>query len=360
MTEGAQHQGQVVRVAAPELRGFVDDHQVVCPHVALGVPGRVLRDAHEGRQLREVTQQVRLPQELKPQGRTDALEQELAELFQDALGRHVRKIEGATEFDQFGVRAHFETGAELCDAQAPQRILRKGLWIDGAQRPGFEVTSPTVRIEHFAGEQVEAHAVDRQVASPRGGLEIQRRVHFDVEAAMSRPDLAVPSRQRKVDVEVGEPQHAEGATHRQDAAEALEQFLQGFEFQAEDLDVAVLGLVAEQAVAHIAAHGEGATAGGVDCASDLQRVLHDRDSPHGSGLWFSQDTATGLKGRVSGRFTCAFSRSLPLAGSTPAPTTPDRSRTASPAASRSRSSPRALRRCGASRISGPDRCASGR
>ena len=233
---------------------------LILPIIALAAFG-VLRDAAQRVELGEVPELAGVLENLEANRRSCRSKQKLAELVEHPLPGELAQVERSAQRDELLVRRHLEAGRKLGGAQAAQGVLRIMRGIGGAKHATFQVPAPAVRIEHFAGQGIDADAVHREVATPRRFGEIERRVRLHVEAPVARAALAVAARQRKVDVDAADPQHAEGASDGMHAAEAGQQRLEPFHLETEHFDVDVLRAHAEEMVAHPAAHDEGASAG---------------------------------------------------------------------------------------------------
>ena len=283
VAEGAEHHGELPRPILGEIvderRRLVHDLQGVRPHVALGVPGGVLRRRLERQQLRRDDRQHPPGlQEREAEGRPPRLQQELLDLAEDPLGGQLG--EGHRGAQGGGCLVDFELvpGGELDGAQRAQRVLAERPGVHRAQEAGLEVAPAAPGVEELARGRVEEHRVDREVAAARGLLDRERGVALDRDSPVTRADLRVAPRQGHVDrsldaFDPGELVHAEGLTHGVDPAVRTQQRLQSGRRQAEHLDVEVLGLEAEQEVAH----------GPADDVRGPARRAQRREQPHQAG-----------------------------------------------------------------------------
>ena len=263
MTQRGQHQRQVVvagRVPDPQGSRCVEDHQRVHPYVAFRMPLGVLLHAAQGVELGEESKLARRLQDPEPEGRAGSAQQQLPELLEHPLAGQLAQVERSAQRDQRLVGLHLEPGRELDDAQAAQRVFGKVLRIGRAQYAARQVFASAVRVQHLAGERVETDAVHGEVAAARGCGEIERRIGHDVEAAMPGTALAVASREREINVQAGDPKHAECAADCQHVAELREHGLETFDAQAEHLDVDILRGCPTEPVAHPAADHDGPAA----------------------------------------------------------------------------------------------------
>ena len=247
----------------------IEDHQGVHPDVAFRVPFRVLRDSAQGVDLGEEAELARVFQDLEADRGLRRAKQQLPELVEYPLAGEIAQIELPAQCDERIVRGHFKAGRELGHAQSAQRILAEVRRIGGAQHAAFQIAAPCVRVQHLAGEGVDADAVHREVAAARGLGEVERRVRRHVETAMSGAALAVAPREREVDADAADPEHAERAPDRVHLAEAREQRFEPLHAEAEHLDVDILRSHAQKMVAHPAAHDDGPAAGIADRLRDL-------------------------------------------------------------------------------------------
>ncbi len=124
-------------------------------------------------------------------------------------------------------------------------------------------------IEDLAAQGIKAHAVDGEVPAPRGFGKVELGIGLDQESAMARRHLAVAAGEGEIHVDAFDPEHPEGAPHRNHPAELRQHRLQFGGRQAVDLHVQILGLDAEQVVAHVAADHQGPAAGFGDALGDV-------------------------------------------------------------------------------------------
>ena len=93
VTKEREHERLVVFVPAPELRPAVEGEQGVAPHVALGMPARVLGHADERFDFRKEPHETGLVQKLEADGGPHPEQEELAKLSEHPLRGQLREIE---------------------------------------------------------------------------------------------------------------------------------------------------------------------------------------------------------------------------------------------------------------------------
>jgi hypothetical protein len=240
MAKGTKHQGEVVFIASPQSRGFVHHHQGVDPDIAFGMPAWILGDAAQGVQLGKVAQQVRLFEEVEGCRWTRCVEQELAKLVKDALSRHAGEVLLAAQGGQFGIGVHVELRRQPSDAQGSQGIVAEASGICRAQHTRLKIPPTAVGVKDFAGQGIQGHAVEGEIASPSGGGEVEFRT----------------LRHGEVDIEAGQAQGLKALSHPNRATELSEVLRQLIEVAAEDLDVLIPSRAPQQLIPDRAAHDQ--------------------------------------------------------------------------------------------------------
>ena len=125
---------------------------------------------------------------------------------------------------------------------------------------------PSNGIEVLVGERIPGDGVEGEVA-PAGSLgDRHGRIAGHVEAAVAASRLRLAPRQR--DVDVARLVDLEALADGFHATERLEHRAKALGGEAEDFDVDVLRIAADQAVAHPAADDQGAAALGADSRRD--------------------------------------------------------------------------------------------
>ena len=278
VAERRQHQGEVVVAPVAKPRRFVHHHEGMHPHVALRMPLRVLGNSDQGPELGKEAQQAARLEEPEARGGAAALEQHLAKLPEDAFPRYLAERRPGAERHQGGIRVHLEPGDELRHPQRPQGVLGEGARIRGAEHSELEVPPPSEGIDDLLAQGVERNGVDGEIAPAGRALEVEVRIARDREAAVPGRDLAVAARQGEIRVHVGEAQHAEALSHPQHAAKGGEQGLERIEAEPEHLDVDILRVESEEAIAHEAADEKGPSSRCPDRARDIEnhRIEHAR------------------------------------------------------------------------------------
>ena len=201
-----------------------------------------------------------------------ALRQQLAPLLEEPLGRQVLDRHRPADRHRLRRGVEVEARRELHAAQDAQRVFREARR-DVAEDARAEVRPAAVRILEAFRERVVVERVDREVA-PRGGVPHGHRgVREDVEPAVARAALRLAPRQRDVDVEVLDLEHAEGRAARVEGVRRAERPAQRLRRDAEDLEVHVLhARLAQEEVAHAAPDHQRPPARGLHAPRDV----HDR------------------------------------------------------------------------------------
>ena len=255
VAHGTEHHGgqaRPVEVGVP-LPRFVDHHQRVDPHVALGMPLGILRAVVERHHLRQhLLDHAEVARQGESERRSLRHQQQLLDFAPEPFSGEVVERDGAADGARLVIQHAREACGELHGAQHPQAVVGEGARIDHAQPVGVEVGAAAERIEVLVGERIPADRVDREVAAPGGVLERHGRVALDRETGVSAPVLRLAAGQGHVDR--AELVDGEGAAHRLHASEGAEQGRQVVLRHAEDLEVEVFRGPPAQPVAHVAAH----------------------------------------------------------------------------------------------------------
>ena len=179
------------------------------PHVALGMPLRILAASDEPLQLGEVAHPSGLAQEGKTMPDLDALDEQLGPFLEEPFGRKVLDRHRAAYLHRLLRRLQVEAGDELHSAQDAQRILHE-LRRHVAQHPPPHVLQSAERILELVRQGIVVHGVDGEVAPACRLVDREIRVGIDKEALVPNAALRLAPRQRHVDVEVLYLQYAEG------------------------------------------------------------------------------------------------------------------------------------------------------
>ena len=260
VTKEREHERLVVFVATPELSSAVKGEQGMAPHVALGMPARVLGHADERLDFRKEPDESRLVQKLEADGGSLPEQEELAKLSEHPLRRQLREVELTGKGQQFAVGIELEAGCELRRPKAPQGVFREVRGIGYAEPSRGEVRPPPVRVENLAGERIEAHRIDAEVPAAGGGGEVEIRRDLDREAPMSRTRLVVAARQREIRIETVDADDPERPSDLPGSSERGEDRLESIQGESEDFHVHVGRRPAEETVAHLPPDEEGASA----------------------------------------------------------------------------------------------------
>ena len=103
--------------------------------------------------------------------------------------------------------------------QSAEWILRELARVRGPHHPSGEIARPSVGIEQLAGQGVESHGVEGEVAAPGRLLETHARVHHDLETQVARPGLRFPARQGDFQGEASDAEHGKGPADPADPSE---------------------------------------------------------------------------------------------------------------------------------------------
>ena len=122
-----------------------------------------------------------------------------------------------------------------------------------AQNARREVLAAVPMVDDLAREHVHEHGVHGKIPAAAGFQRGKSGVHTDVEIRMARARARFAARHGNIEVRVFQRQHAKGRALFKDAPLFGEHRAQTPGRNAIDLDVDVLGIAAQQAVAHIAA-----------------------------------------------------------------------------------------------------------
>lgn len=224
-------------------------------------------------------QDARRPRRPQAAARSLREEQELLELREDALGVQRIQGHGATEGQRVGMRLEFEAAGELHEAIDPQRVLGEGR-SHVAQDAALEVVAAAEKVEQLAAQHIHEHRVDGEVPARAGLGWLDARVQIHGEAAVAAARQVLAPGQAEVDHALGlsrrgELEHAEGSANGVHLAPPRQDGLELAEGKPVDLHVDIEARPPPQAVAHVAAHVVGPSAGGGDLPGDvLNECLH--------------------------------------------------------------------------------------
>ena len=168
------------------------------------------------------------------------------------------------------VDGQIEAAGELHPAQHAQGVFGKGI-AGGAQDAVVEIHLAAEEVPHFAGERVEAHGVDGEVAAGGGFARRDGCVELRAKIAVAGAGFAVAAGDAEVACVKAGPgkfHHAEALAYQIHAPAAGQKRGQIIVGNAVDFDVEVLRLEAQQGIAHRSAHHHGAEAG-------LAQLAHD-------------------------------------------------------------------------------------
>ncbi len=184
------------------------------------------------------------------------------ELAEYALGRDAldRARVGRDRLARRGLDLEVDLDRDPDRAQAAQRVVREGPGGDHPHEPLLEVVAAVVRVEQLAAAERLGHRVDREVA--------QGEVGFDVVVAQG-DEVDVPCVLGPDDT----PRAERAAELERRPAGGLGQLAREALRVARDRQVDVVGVAAEQPVAHGAADQPGLLAGQRDSRARVSASL---------------------------------------------------------------------------------------
>ena len=255
-------------------------------HVALGMEiFGLLASAHTDDLGQEDLHQAAIHQQVH-RARGAALGHHHHDFLADTLGRDIdnRRRCAFHRGPSGGIDREVQTRGEAGSAQDAQMVLLEAVVriSDRADDSGAQIAHPADQIDQSVGDRIVEHPVDREVAADR--------IFFDRAEAYRRRTASVSvfgigAEGRDFERLVMVQDNADHAELRADRDRAIEQFLHDFGTRVGG-DVVVLGLDAEDSIAHTSAGENGAKAGIDQAMNDLQRLFlsvgHARcDSPAG-------------------------------------------------------------------------------
>src|SRR5262245_50250693 len=176
-----------------------------------------------------------------------------------------------------------EPGSELDGSEHPQAVVGKTGRIDDAEDSAVDVASPVERIFVLAGQGIPGNGVDREVAAAGGVCNRQVRVAHDVEAAMASAGLRLTARQRHV--EIAELVNLKAFADRLYPAKCFEDLAQARGVNSVDLQVDILGVAAEEAIADPASNNQRPSAGVANGDSNRLSIVGIHNGRFQSLLW---------------------------------------------------------------------------
>ncbi len=273
VTDRAEHDGDLLRtrqVVDAQAR-LVNHLQRVDPDIALRMPLGFLLAAHERAQLGKELLDDAEVQRQREAARRLRREQQFLDLSPDTLGRQIVERDRPAQGPRPLVELEVEPRGELHGAQHAQAVLGERGRIDGAKDAPGEVGPAVERVEVLVADRLPGDGVHREVAAARGVGDRHRRIAGHVEPAVAAARLRFPAGQRDVDLSGLEDLKA--FADRLHATERFEQGAEAIGRKAEDLDVDVLGVAAEQPVAHPPPDDQRTATGLVDRTGNLERAL---------------------------------------------------------------------------------------
>ena len=228
------------------------------------------------------------------------------DFFADSLSRDItnRRCGAFHRSPGRGIDREVHARGEAGSAQDAQMVLLETVVriSDRADNSGAQIAHPADQIDQLVGDRIVKHSVDSEVAA--------NRIFLDCAKAYRRRTASVgvfgvSAKGRDFDrLAVGE-HYADHAELLSDRDGAVEHSKHNFGARVGG-DVVILGLDAEDSIAHTSAGENGAKAGIDQTANDIQRlflsVAHARcDSPAGHFIAVRLRGAIWRKEMVSGR-----------------------------------------------------------
>ena len=274
MTDRAQHHGR--RAAAIEVvdhpSRLVHDEQRVHPHVAFGMPLRLLFASDERRHLgKQFVDDAEFEGECQADRRPSGAEQQLFDFPPDALVRQVVERNRRGDALALGVHRQFESRRELQRPEHAKAVVAERGRIDDPQEAQVKVGAPVEGIDQLAGQRIPRHRVDREIAPARGVRERQRRIAVHAKALVAAPGLRLAAGQRHI--HAGHLVDRETLADRVHASEGFDQRAQPVRGDAEHFEINVFRvslLQAEQPVTHPAADDQRAASRGANGAREIE------------------------------------------------------------------------------------------
>ena len=212
------------------------------------------------------------------------------------------------------VDPELEAAGELDGPQHAQAVVAECPRVDGPQDAALEVRAAADRVDVFAGQRVPPDGIDREVAAAKRFLLGQERVAPHLESAVTGRHLGLAPGQRHVDV--ADLVDGEALADGLDRTHAGEQRAERGGRQAVDLEIDVLRLPPEQAIADpatddkrpaaLAAHGGGDRAHALDEIRTAGCVRRCRGPVHAfalRALQFNRSTRNLVVGWKAGPYT---------------------------------------------------------
>jgi hypothetical protein len=185
-------------------------------------------------------------------------QQEFFHLAPDPLGGQIVERDRFQERSSRLVNREIESGRELQGAQDTQAVVAEPLWIDHSEAARAKVVLPVEGIDDVVRQRIAGDCVDREIPPPRRVLRRKRRVALDRKALVPAPGLRLAAGQRHVDaVDLEDRETFADLIH---ASERFKERAQRIGRHAEDFDVEIFRLAAEQLVSNRAAHDQRAPA----------------------------------------------------------------------------------------------------
>ena len=225
------------------------------------------------------------------------------DFFADSLGRDIdnRRRCAFHRSPGRGIDREVHTRSEAGSAQDAQMVLLEAVVriSDRADNSGAQIAHPADQIDQSVGDRIVKHPVDSEVAANRVFLD-RAKAHRRRPASVGI--FGVSAEGRDFDRLVVVEHYADHAELRPDRDRAVEHFLHDFGARVGG-DVVILGLDAEDSIAHTSAGENGAKAGIDQTMNDLQRLFlsvgHARcDSPAGHFIAARLQGAIWQKGIV--------------------------------------------------------------
>ena len=117
---------------------------------------------------------------------------------------------------------------------------------DMSQGLGVEIPQALPRIDDLVVEGIVRNGIDREIASGRRVFDRQKRIAHDLEALVPQAVLGFAARQGNIHGQVLDLDHTEAAAYQVELKAILEHGDEAFRSEAEDLDIDVTQLEAQE------------------------------------------------------------------------------------------------------------------
>ena len=227
-----------LRLLRPGCCEIIEAEQRMVPYITFRMPLRILPAADKPLKLRIIPHPADLAQKIKPGRDANSFYEQLRPFSQQAFARQSFAFHRPAEGYRFVRRFKTESCDKLHSAQDPQRIFPEMIG-NMAQYPAFKIGATAPRVENFTCQRIGVYGIHGKIPPRRSFFESKRRIVFHGKRTMPETEFGLPARQRNVNIQMLEFDHAE---RRADEIK-LELFAQDskqiFPVDAETLNIAV-------------------------------------------------------------------------------------------------------------------------